>query len=348
MENTRRAQRQTSKKKASFKDKFAGGAHKVKANPKFSGGIAGGVVAVMLLSSVVGFSGTKSLDENVSVSKWAHFDSIKTVEGFSEPEPRTDVGSTPLIAKQNLGTILKNNETCTFSGQVSHVPSFNAGRGDNYLTHNYLYELTESNDQLATEFDTVKIKTDQGKVEALSTKYSHESSTYNPDTEKEEKSTRYRAVAVRVLDTLTDIESFDTEEKGLYGSDASKGLPIITLSYDCNSEDDYDEKEWKKLVGSVHVALNSRDTPEYDKVELPEDENFEEDRGVHPDIKGTEDTITLTDPEPMDESGGNENAYVPPVLDETPAGQEPLDESNNIDDSTSDQTPAEEDLPEDQ
>lgn len=324
MENTRRSKHQVPKKSNSFKQALANIPPMVKAKPKVAGGIAAALAVAVLAGSAVGLSGTKGLDENVAVSKWVHFDSIKAVDGFSTPSPRTDVGSSPLTSKQTTGSVTNDDESCTFSGQVSHIPSYNEGRGDKYLTQEYLYELTENNNHLVVDFDKVKIATDQGKLEALSTNYPYETTSYNTETEKEETITQYRSVAVRVIDNLIDIENFDSSTKGLYGSDIKKGLPIVTLNYDCDTEDAYDQKEWERLVSSVHIKLDAQESPEYDVSETSE-AGLEEDRAINPDIKSTDETITLTEPEEsVSEPTGNDNAVVPEFIEES-AGVVPLD-----------------------
>lgn len=324
MENTRRSRRNQTEtgKDSGAKDKLRGVTDKAKANPKAAGLTALGVVMVAVVGTTLAVGGTHGMNDTVNVSKWAHFDKVESIEGFTAPIPRTDTGSSALVSKQSTNSISKNDNTCSFNGQISYLPSYNAGRGDDYLTKNYLYNISEGNGVTVGEFDSVKVASDQGKIEAFSTAYEYQQEQTDPATGKTSTAFKYRSVAVRVIDTPTDIEGLETAAEGQFGSDPKKGLPVITLSYDCDNEESFDKKEWKKLVSSVSLDLNAKDEPDYDARDAGSDASAGyEERGVEPETSST------TGIEPDQSDGDNPDENLTPednvIMDIPGAGSEP-------------------------
>ncbi|MBC9705748.1 MAG: hypothetical protein H9W81_12425 [Enterococcus sp.] len=293
------------------------------------------VLIALLAGKVITSFSTKDLSEKVSVSKWANFENVKSVEGFTDPAPRSYTGATALVAKQTTNSITKNDGSCEFFGQISHIPSYNAGRGDRYLSENYLYTLAEGNG-VTPELDSVKFKSKSGKIEAVNASYEYETVVTKGTSEETETIKKYRSVAVRVFDSAVEIDGLETSSEGQFGSDPKKGLPVVVFTYECNSENDFSEKDLKKLISSTTVDLNASDMPEYDNGQEPvQDDPSETSQPV--EVTSTEpaqeapvveepvqDETVETETEVFDETDQAE----PEVIDETVLEEAPMDESS--------------------
>lgn len=332
MELSRREKRAPKNSSSPIKRKLVGAKNAVGENPKITAGIAVGVVAVLGAGIFLPSLGTTSINDTPSVSKWVHIEGMETVDGFSEALPRTDFGSSPLATKQSIGSVTKDGGKCSFNGQVSYLSSHNAGRGDKYLTENYLYTLAEGNMVALTDVETTKMKASKGKFEALEASYKYEMATIDPETEEETKTEKFRSVAVRAFDSVVDIEGMETPEQGMYGNDPKKGLPVVMMTYECDTPEDFDKADWKKMINAVTVSLDAKEEPKFDVVENEGEAEGLPERGVEPVIEDATDTIV------PDRSGDNMEPYVIPNEAQTEGPMEFVDNGQTSDELSGEAT----------
>lgn len=189
------------------------------------------------------------------------FYSMKNIpSGFSLVSGYDNSGLSELTGKQNPNPIKNDAGTCTFSPQIAYLPLTGTGRGDNYLTRSYIYENAQISAHLPSAIKKNHVSAGKTNLEILVSSYDVPASKNN----SENKSGYYRTVAVRALDTTATIPYVtDTE---------AKGIPAITMTYDCQTAGDYKDADLSALLSSVDVNLmdtmSNDPAPKKDTVKL--------------------------------------------------------------------------------
>lgn len=224
------------------------------------------VGAVLLLGA--GAAGLAIVKENtetistldaVEISPYVYFDGVQKPAGWSEKEKASTIGTPGIIKAQSLSELKRDDGKCTYSGQILFLPSYQNGRGDDFSTKEYLYQLGEAAGVAPISIESLDVQTDGKPLQTLSTSFEAKNPVLDPKTGKEVSSTKsYRSVAVRAIDNPVGIEGAEgNSDKGSYGSDGSKGLPMITLTYECSDKASFNADEWKKLVNSTKINVFS-------------------------------------------------------------------------------------------
>lgn len=226
---------------------------------------AGGAVATMLVASAgigLAMSNTSSvpLAKTPETSSKLYFQDTPPLDGWKVNNPAVLEGRGDLTTAQNPYQLFSPDGKCSYSRQVFHLPSYQSGRTDEFLTRQYLYEVAESNGVSGKDAQVVSVQTDKGKLDFLSTSYLLEKASV--DSKKGDIATQqvYRSNAVRAIDKVVQIEGVE-ETKGLFGSDASQGIPVFFLSYQCETQADWNADTWKSLLDSTKLSLYSEEVP---------------------------------------------------------------------------------------
>lgn len=183
------------------------------------------------------FSGIEKTPE----TKGSVFYSMKTLPNGFSLAPGYD--NNELTGKQNPNPIKNQSGTCTFSPQVAYLPAANANRGDKYLTLSYIYENAQVSPTLPTAIKKKHVSAGNTFLEVLTSSFDVPASKSSSDN----KNGYYRTIAVRAIDATVSIPY--VAEK------ATKGLPAIVMTYDCQTENDYKDEDFSSLLGTVDINL---------------------------------------------------------------------------------------------
>lgn len=132
---------------------------------------------------------------------------------------------------------LTNKPTgCSVDARVSYLPSYQEGRGDTFNSKEYLYSLADAKEDMPKFIGYERIN-----------KLDFVVGTYNAKG-------KYNKVAVRAFSNLENIKNttgIEKDELGNYNSSLSKGLPIITITYSCDSKGLLTNEAWEKVTNNV-------------------------------------------------------------------------------------------------
>lgn len=210
-------------------------------------------VAMMTLTSCSsGDAG--SLDKTPKIGSAVFFADSKAPDGWNAKDGYTNNGLKALVAKQNPVALAKDK--CSYTQQITYLADYYHGRTDDYLTRQYIYENAQIAGILPADLKSVKVSSDSGDLEMLSTSYEVKGSAVG-DSKDAKTPDSYRTVAVRVIDnSLSTGYDIPAGQKGPYGSDVSKGLPVVVLTEECPTQGDFKQSDWDALVNSTKVNLN--------------------------------------------------------------------------------------------
>lgn len=161
--------------------------------------------------------------------------------GFNLVEGYNNSDLPELTGKQNPNPIKNPAGTCTFSPQISYLPSAIADRGDKYLTLSYIYENAQISPNLPSPIKKKHVSAGDTYLEVLTSSFEIPASKDNSDN----KNGYYRTIAVRAMDTTVPISYVN-------GTD-SKGLPAIVMTYDCQTANDFKDSDFSALLSTVNV-----------------------------------------------------------------------------------------------
>jgi hypothetical protein len=210
------------------------------------------VAMIALTSCSAGNAG--GLDKTPEVGDAVFFADSQAPDGWNTKAGYTNNGLKPLVAKQNPVALSKDN--CSFTQQITYLADYYQGRTDDYLTRQYIYDNAQIAGILPPALKSVKVSTDSGDLELLSTSYEVKGSAVGNSKDAKTPDS-YRTVAVRVIDkSLSTGYDIPEGQKGPYGSDTSKGLPVVVLTEECPTQGDFNQSDWDALVKSTKVNLN--------------------------------------------------------------------------------------------
>lgn len=197
---------------------------------------------------------TGSLDKTPKIGSAVFFADSKAPDGWNAKEGYTNNGLKALVAKQNPVALAKDK--CSYTQQITYLADYYHGRTDDYLTRQYIYENAQIAGILPAELKSVKVSSDSGELEMLSTSYEVKGSAVG-DSKDAKTPDSYRTVAVRVIDnSLSTGYDVPAGQKGPYDSDVSKGLPVVVLTEECPTQGDFNQSDWDALLKSTKVNLN--------------------------------------------------------------------------------------------
>lgn len=231
--------------------------------------LAAGLLA---LSGCSGASTPKSLslDGSANITTMPTFDNLNKIPDGWQQDPITppaqgeeDQASATL--KKHPLALHNADKTCSFTQDIGYLPSYDANRGDNYLSKEAVYQQAASGDKLIDSVTTYNVNSNKGLIQFAYTSYdlpisgtAMAGSPAAAEALKKSKDRTYRVTAVRTFDkTLaTGMPLADNAPAGPFGTDASKGLPTVSLIYSCSTQAAFKEDDAKKLIDQVRISLS--------------------------------------------------------------------------------------------
>lgn len=167
---------------------------------------------------------------------------ITPPEGWRAMPVVIDSENPPKASEQNPEILENKDGTCEYLRQIFFAPANQAGRGDDYLTRNYLYQLAGTNNVDVSKFSTVNIATEKRLKPLVALTFDYPVTNTVGDKQVEGK----RAVAVRAIDSLQAT-----------GDENTQGIPFVSMSYSCQDKKDYSTDVWDALLKNTQVILHS-------------------------------------------------------------------------------------------
>lgn len=213
------------------------------------------VMAVAMMALTSCSSGNAGgLDKTPKIGSAVFFADSEAPDGWNTKVGYTNNGLKPLVAKQNPVALSKGN--CSYTQQITYLADYYHGRTDDYLTRQYIYDNAQIAGILPPALKSVKVSSDSGDLEMLSTSYEVKGSAVG-NAKDVKTPDLFRTVAVRVIDnSLSTGYEVPAGQKGPYGSDASKGLPVVVLTEECPKQEEFNQSDWDALIKSTKVNLN--------------------------------------------------------------------------------------------
>lgn len=234
---------------------------------------------VLLATGLLALSGCSStpkslsLDENANITTAPTFDNLNKIPDGWQQEPiappaegEEDQASATL--KKHPLALYNADKTCSFTQSVGYMPSYYANRGDDFLSRESVYQQAGSGDKLIEKVTTYNVDSNKGLIQFAYASYDIPtagtamvgSPAAAMDAAKADtKNNRtYRITAVRTFDkTLsTGFPLADNAPAGPFGTDASKGLPTVSLIYSCTTQAAFNEDDAKKLIDQARISLS--------------------------------------------------------------------------------------------
>ena len=240
-------------------------------------------VAVALLATgllaITGCSPTApkslALGESANITTAPTFESMNKIpdgwqqEPMAPPAPGEEDQATATL-KKHPQTLNSADKKCSFVQSIGYLPSYEANRGDDYLSKDGIYQQAASGDKLIDKVTTYNVNSNKGLIQfayasydvptvavAMASTPAAGEAAKNATAEQKKDNRTYRVTAVRTFDkTLaTGIPLADNAPAGPFGTDASKGLPMVSLTYSCTDKAAFNEDAAKKLIDQVRIAL---------------------------------------------------------------------------------------------
>jgi hypothetical protein len=212
-----------------------------------------------------------SLDESANITTSPVFDNLNKIpEGWQQepiaPPAAGEESQASATLKKHPLAIYNADKTCSFTQSIGYLPSYQANRGDDYLSKDAVYQQAASGDKLVDKVTTYNVNSNRGLVQFAYASYDLPTNampmagTPAADALKsgKDKSRTYRVTAVRAFDkTLaTGFPLADNAPAGPFGTDASKGLPTVSLIYSCTTQSAFNEDDAKKLIDQARISLS--------------------------------------------------------------------------------------------
>lgn len=231
---------------------------------------------IVLATSLLALSGCStapkslSLDENANITTMPTFDNLNKIPDGWQQEPMTpptegEVDQATATLKKHPLVIYNADKSCSFTQVIGYLPSYDANRGDDYLSKEALYQQAASGDKLVDKVTTYNVNSNKGLVQFAYASYdlpiSGTAMAGSPAAAEElrkSKNRTYRVTAVRAFDKAlsTGMPLADNAPAGPFGTDASKGLPTVSLIYSCTTQASFNEEDAKKLIDQARITLS--------------------------------------------------------------------------------------------
>lgn len=143
---------------------------------------------------------------------------------------------------------------CKITGTISYLDTYLSARGDSFNSFEQLYDIPPSSENPVTDASTEEIN---GVTYATGSYTTPEEWGQNP----------YHKTAVRVFSNPVErIKGSDSVagELGNWNSDATTGLPVVSIDFSCPTEADLTDARWDDGTQWFQLVLN-KDNP-YDAV----------------------------------------------------------------------------------
>lgn len=228
--------------------------------------------SLLALSGCSGASAPKSLslNESANITTMPTFDNLNKIpdgwaqEPMAPPAPGEEDQASATLKKHPLA-LYNADKSCSFTQTIGYLPSYDANKGDDYLSKTAIYEQAASGDKLVDKVTTYNVNSNKGLVQFVYASYdlptsgvAMAGSPAAAEALHKSKDRTYRVTAVRAFDKAlsTGMPLADNAPAGPFGTDASKGLPTVTLTYSCTSQAAFNEDDAKKLIDQARIALS--------------------------------------------------------------------------------------------
>jgi hypothetical protein len=209
-----------------------------------------------------------SLEEKAGVTAISSFQQMEgTPEGWTSTLttaiPENEKAEAEAYFKLHPVTLQNADKTCTYSQESASMPSYMANRDEEYLSKAYIYQQSEGNGTVpGSSIQSVGVNTSAGKMEFAYSTFNPKVNDLKNNTDKNADPTKvntvqkYRAVAVRIFESPVDQKLKASENAPApFGSDASKVLPGVILTYECNTQESFKEDDAKALFNASRIEL---------------------------------------------------------------------------------------------
>lgn len=235
------------------------------------------VLLATSLLALAGCSGTAapkslSLNENANITTVPTFDNLNKIpDGWAQEPIAPPVAGEEDQASATLKThplaIYNADKTCSFTQSVGYLPSYEANKGDDYLSKSAVYQQAASGDKLVDKVTTYNVNSNKGLIQFAYASYDIPTAGMamvgSPAAEAalkagDKKARTYRVTAVRTFDKAlsTGYPLADNAPAGPFGSDAAKGLPTVSLIYSCSTQAAFNEDDAKKFMDQARITLS--------------------------------------------------------------------------------------------
>jgi hypothetical protein len=235
---------------------------------------------ILLATSLLALSGCSSstpkslsLNDSANVTTMPTFENLNKIpDGWKQepiaPPAQGEEDQQSAALKKVPPVLYNADKTCSYTQTIGYLPSYDANRGDDYLSKDSIYQQAASGDKLVDKVTTYNVNSNKGLIQFAYAPYDIPTSAVamagSPAAAAalaaaDKKTNRtYRVTAVRTFDkTLsTGFPLADNAPAGPFGTDASKGLPTVSLIYSCSTKAAFNEDDAKKLIDQTRIALS--------------------------------------------------------------------------------------------
>jgi len=204
-------------------------------------------LAGIALSACTSSTGTSvGFDKTPETGEVIHFASSQAPEGWTVQNTGGS-GINATVDAEHPDPFIKGE--CYFTRSVEYSPAGYVPRGDDYNTKQFVYDMGKAFNVAPAKPETVSVKTEDGSIDLLSSSISYDDKSAGKTT------TRF---AVRAISEVkkSGYEVKDAPENP-YVKNPAEGIPMVFLKVDCVKGETVSDAEWKKLVDSTQVSLNS-------------------------------------------------------------------------------------------
>jgi hypothetical protein len=231
---------------------------------------------VFLAASLLALSGCSSTPKSLSLNESANITTMPTFENLNKipdgwkqepvaPPAQGEEDQQSASLKKNPLVLYNADKTCSFTQNIGYLPSYEANRGDDYLSKDAIYQQAGSGDKLVDKVTTYNVNSNKGLIQFAYASYdiptsgvAMAGSPAAAAAAKKSTDRTYRVTVVRTFDkTLsTGIPLADNAPAGPFGTDASKGLPTVSLIYSCSTKTAFNENDAKNLIDQARITLS--------------------------------------------------------------------------------------------
>lgn len=193
------------------------------------------------------------LDATPKIGEVIHFSDSSTPAGWTiQNTGGTGINAT--VDAEHPVPYTKGN--CYFSRSVEYLPKAYENRGDDYNTHQFLYDMAQAFKISDPELQQLTANTEDGKISLLSSSISYDDPSSGKTTTR---------VAARAVSTVKK-SGYEVQNppENPYVKNPGEGIPVIFLKADCIKGETVSDEEWKSLIDSTKISLTSPVTPTTD------------------------------------------------------------------------------------
>lgn len=204
------------------------------------------VAGLALTACTPSTSDTAGLNETPKIGEVIHFSGSSTPAGWTA-QNTGGTGINATVDAEHPAPYTKGN--CYFSQSVEYLPKAYENRGDDYNTHQFLYDMAQAFKISNPDLQELTANTENGKLTLIS-------SSINYDDPSSGKTTT--RVAARAISAVKK-SGYEVQNppENPYVKNAGEGVPVVFLKADCVKGETVSDEEWKSLIDSTKISLSS-------------------------------------------------------------------------------------------